>query len=70
MARLFKTGDRFAWRSSGGGSAGRVEHELKSRRMIKGHEVAASHGNPEYLVRCEKSGKITAHKPSALRRVQ
>jgi Hypervirulence associated proteins TUDOR domain len=37
---------------------------------IKGHEVAASEDNPEYLVRSEKSGKIAAHKPSALRRVK
>jgi hypothetical protein len=70
MAKALKTGDRVAWQSSGGGSVGRVERKLTSPGKIKGHEVAASEDNPEYLVRSETSGKIAAHKPSALRRVQ
>jgi hypothetical protein len=70
MARALKTGDRVAWKSSGGGSVGRVERKLTSPGRIKGHEVAASENNPEYLVRSEKSGKVAAHKPGSLRRVQ
>lgn len=70
MARLLKTGDRVAWRSSGGGSVGRIEGKLTSPGKIEGHEVAASRDNPEYLVRSEKSGKVAAHRPSALRRVK
>ena len=70
MARGLKIGDRVAWRSSGGGSVGRVERKLTSPGKIKGHEIAASEDNPEFLVRSEKSGKIAAHKPSALRRAQ
>jgi hypothetical protein len=70
MVKPLKTGDGVAWRSSGGGSVGRIERELKSPGRIKGHQVAASRDNPEYLVRSENSGKIAAHKPSALRRVQ
>lgn len=70
MAKALKTGDRVAWQSSGGGSVGRVEHDLKSPGKIKGHEVAAAHDNPEFLVRSDKSGKDAAHKPSALRRVK
>ncbi len=69
MSGPLKTGDRVAWRSSGGGSVGRVERRLTSPGKIKGHEVAASEDNPEFLVRSEKSGKIAAHKPSALRKV-
>ncbi len=70
MARTLKSGDRVAWQSSGGGSVGRVERKLTSPIKIKGHEVAASQDNPEFLVRSQKSGKIAAHKPSALRRVK
>ncbi len=70
MAKALKTGDRVAWQSSGGGSIGRVERKLTSPGKIKGHEVAASENNPEFLVRSEKSGKVAAHKPSALRRVK
>ena len=69
MAKQLKTGDRVAWQTSGG-SAGRVERKLTSPGKIKGPEVAASEGNPEYLVRSDKSGKIAAHKPSASRRVK
>lgn len=70
MANKLETGDRVAWRSSGGGSVGRVEQKLTSSGKIKGHEVAASEDNPEFLVRPDKSGKVAAHKPSALRRVK
>ena len=70
MPKELKIGDKVAWRSSGGGTAGRVERKLTSPGRIKGHEVAASKANPEYVVRSEKSGKVAAHKPSALRRVK
>jgi hypothetical protein len=66
MAKPVKTGDRVAWQSS----VGRVERKLTSPGKIKGHEVAASHDNPEFLVRSDKSGKVAAHKLSALRRVK
>jgi Hypervirulence associated proteins TUDOR domain len=70
MAKERKAGDKVAWESSGGGSAGRIERKLTSPGKIKSHEVAASEDNPEFLVRSEKSGKVAAHKPSALRRVK
>ena len=70
MAKPLKTGDQVAWRSSGGGSVGRVERKLTSPGKIKGHKIAASENNPEFLVRSDKSGKVAAHKPSALRRVK
>jgi hypothetical protein len=70
MAKVLKTGDRVAWQSSGGGSVGRVERKLTSPAKIKGHEIVASEDNPEFLVRSDKSGKVAAHKPSALRRVK
>jgi hypothetical protein len=70
MAKALKTGDRVAWRSSGGGSVGHVERKLTSSTKIKGHEVAAAHDDPEFLVRSDKSGKVATHKPSALRRVK
>jgi hypothetical protein len=70
MAKQLKTGDRVAWQSSGGGSVGCVERKLTSPGKIKGHEVAASEDNPEFLVRSEKSGKVAAHKPAGLRRAK
>jgi hypothetical protein len=70
MKKFVKTGDKVAWSSSGGESVGRVERKLTSPGAIKTHKVAASDDNPEFLVRSDKSGKVAAHKPSALRKVR
>jgi hypothetical protein len=47
-----------------------VERKLTSPGTIKGHEIAASESNPEFMVWSDKSGKVAAHKPSALKRVK
>jgi hypothetical protein len=60
-----RKGDKVSWSSHGGTAHGVVEKELTERTRIKGHEVAASPSNPEYLVRT-KEGKKAAHRPSAL----
>jgi 2-polyprenyl-6-methoxyphenol hydroxylase-like FAD-dependent oxidoreductase len=48
-----------------GHSTGKVVKKMTSPRIIKGHKVAASKDNPEYLVKSSK-GKQVAHKPSSL----
>jgi hypothetical protein len=67
MARELHKGDKVEWDSSGGHSTGKVVKKLTSPMAIKGHEVAASKDNPEYLVETPK-GKRAAHKPGALTR--
>jgi hypothetical protein len=47
---------------------GKVVKKLVSPTQIKGHTVAASKDNPEYLVESDKSGGQAAHKPSALKK--
>lgn len=66
MAKSVKVGDKVRWESSGGHSTGKVVKKLTSPRMIKGHKVAASKENPEYLVETAE-GKQAAHKASALK---
>jgi hypothetical protein len=66
--QTFKKGDRVEWNTSQGKTVGKVEKKLTSPVKIKGHKVAASKENPEYLVRSEKSGKPAAHKPAGLRK--
>ncbi|CAA9496607.1 MAG: hypothetical protein AVDCRST_MAG31-129 [uncultured Sphingomonas sp.] len=66
--KTFKKGDKVQWDSSGGHSVGKVEKKLTSPMQIKGHKVAASKDNPEYLVKSDKSGKEAAHKPSELKK--
>jgi hypothetical protein len=68
MTRELKPGDKVEWNSSGGHSTGKVVKKLTSPMAIKGHKVAASKDNPEYLVETAE-GKQAAHKPDALKKV-
>jgi hypothetical protein len=61
-------GDRVTWSSSEGTIRGTVEKKLTKATTIKGHRVAATPENPEYLVKSAKTGALAAHKPEALRK--
>lgn len=67
MTALHK-GDKVSWKSHGGTAHGVVEKKLTSRTKIKGHVVAASPDNPEYLVKSESGDGKAAHKAGALRK--
>lgn len=67
MAKSLKAGDHVSWKSHGGKAEGKVLRKLTSPTTIKGHKVAASRDNPEYLVETEE-GKRAAHKTGALRK--
>ena len=66
--KTFKKGDRVEWDTSQGAVRGTVEKKLTGPMKIKGHEVKASEGNPEYLVKSDKTGAEAAHKPDELRK--
>ena len=63
-----KKGDTVAWQTSQGETHGTVQRKLTKPTDIKGHHVAASPDNPEYLVKSAKSGALAAHKPGALKK--
>lgn len=63
-----KKGDHVEWDTSQGKTHGTVERKVTSRTKIKGHTVAASPDNPEYIVKSDKSGKTAAHRPEELRK--
>lgn len=65
MASSLKSGDKVTWSNHGGTAHGKVVRKVTSPMTIKGHKVAASEDNPEYLVETG-DGKRAAHKPSAL----
>ena len=65
MAKTLTAGDRVSWKSHGGTAHGKVVKKLTSSTQIKGHKVAASKENPEYLVETEE-GKQAAHEAEAL----
>ena len=68
MTKELKKGDRVEWNSSGGKTEGEVVKKLTEPTEIKGHHVAASKDNPEYLVKSDKTGKEAAHKPESLKK--
>lgn len=68
MTDSFKKGDKVEWESSQGTVKGTVEKKLTSPTKIKGHQVAASPDNPEYLVSSDKTGSQAAHKPGSLKK--
>ena len=68
MADELKKGDEVEWNTSQGKTHGTVVKKQTSETHIKGHKVAASPDNPEYIVQSDKSGKQAAHKPEALKK--
>ena len=68
MAEKLKKGDRVEWETSQGKTSGTVKKRLTAPTNIKGHKVAASPENPEYLVESEKTGAEAAHKPETLKK--
>jgi hypothetical protein len=70
MADKFKKGDKVEWETSQGTTSGTVKKKLTEPTDIKGHHVAASEDNPEYLVESEESGGQAAHKPEALKKIK
>ena len=70
MAEKLKTGDKVEWETSRGKTSGTEKKKLTKPTEIKGHHVAASEENPEYLVESEKTGAQAAHKPEALKKTK
>lgn len=69
-AKELKPGDKVEWDSSGGHSVGKVVKKVTSPTAIKGHKVAASKDNPEFIVKSDKSGAEAAHKPGSLKKAR
>jgi hypothetical protein len=68
MTNAFKVGDKVQWHSPQGTVTGTIKKKLTAPTEIKGHHVAASADNPEYLVVSDKTGAEAAHKPDALKK--
>ena len=66
--KTFKAGDAVEWDHSQGTTEGKVIRKVTKPMQIKGHKVAASTDNPEYLVESDKTGARAAHKPDELRK--
>jgi hypothetical protein len=69
MPQELTRGDHVEWTFRGRAVPGRIVKRLTERTEVGGQVVAASKDDPRYLVRSEKSGKETARRPSALRKL-
>ena len=65
MTGNFSKGDKVSWKSHGGEAHGKVVRKQTGPTRIKGHKVAASPENPQYIVETDE-GKSAAHKAEAL----
>jgi uncharacterized protein YijF (DUF1287 family) len=65
--KTFSKGDKVSWKSHGGTAHGKVVKKQTSPTQIKGHKVAASKNNPQYIVETD-DGKKAAHKAEALKK--
>lgn len=68
MTKELKPGDKVAWNTSQGETQGEVVKKQTSETQIKGHKVAASKEDPQYVVKSDKTGAKAAHKPDALKK--
>ena len=66
MAKELKPGDKVKWDTSQGETHGKVVRKQTTETQIKGHKVAATKDDPQFIVKSDKSGKEAAHKPAAL----
>ena len=67
MTANFSKGDKVSWKSHGGEAHGKVVRKQTEPTTIKGHKVAASPDNPQFIVETDE-GKRAAHKPEALKK--
>ncbi len=67
MADNLSKGDKVSWKSPGGEAHGKVVKKQTEPTSIKGHKVAASRENPQFIVETDE-GKRAAHKPGALKK--
>ena len=70
MAKDLERGDKVEWNTPQGKTRGRVVKKLTRETHVKGHKVAASPDNLEFLVKSDSSGKEAAHKPASLKKVR
>ena len=70
MTDPLKTGDQVEWKSQQGKIVGVVKKKLTKPMAIKGHKVAASADDPQYLVESDKTKAQAAHKAEALTKIK
>lgn len=70
MPKTFKRGDHVEWNSEAGRVRGVIVKKIVSDIRFKGYVHHASKGEPQYLIKSDKTDHIAIHKGRALKRVK
>ena len=70
MPNSFKIGDHVSWNSEAGRVRGTIIKVHRQNFTYKGYIHHASHDEPQYEIRSDKTDHIAAHKGSALRKLR
>lgn len=67
MPQSFKIGDRVSWNSEAGRVSGIIIAVHTSNVVWKGYVHHATHDEPQYEIKSDKTDHVALHKGSALR---
>ena len=70
MKRKFKIGDHVSWNSEVGRVRGIIKKKVTAEIKFKTYTVHASKGEPQYLVKSDKTDHMAMHKGTALRKLK
>ena len=70
MPKTFKPGDQVEWNSEAGRVRGVIVKKVVSDIRFKGYVHHASKGEPQYIVKSERTDHIAIHKGPALKGVK
>ncbi|HEY6024001.1 MAG TPA: DUF2945 domain-containing protein [Pseudolabrys sp.] len=70
MRKSFKIGDHVRWNSEAGKVSGRIVRVHKKDVHYKGYTHHASHDEPQYEIKSDKSDHVALHKAAALKRIK
>jgi hypothetical protein len=66
MSAKFRVGDHVKWNSEAGHVSGKIVKVHTSDVDYKGHTRHASHDEPQYEIKSDKTDHVAMHKGSAL----
>ena len=70
MSKTFKRGDHVEWNSEAGRVRGVIVKKVISAVRFKGYVHHASRGEPQYIIKSEKTDHVAIHKGQALKHIK
>jgi hypothetical protein len=70
MKKDFRIGDHVEWNSEAGHVRGTIKKKVTSAIRFKTYTVRASKGEPQYLIKSDKTDHLATHKGAALKKVR